>query len=586
MLPRLIHNRHGLTARVILLLTLAALRVHGAANEPWFRLTEKDADLDFVHFNGMSGEFYFPELTGAGGAFVDYDNDGDLDLYLVQGSMLGKGKTLVDASPAARDPRPRHRLFRNDLVLESGAKPQPRFTDVTDSTGLDVTDYGMGVVSADFNNDGWPDLYLANFGTNRMLFNKGDGTFRDATDSSGVGDPLWGIGAAAFDYDRDGWLDLYVVNYVEFDLDENPACYAPSSRRDYCGPSSFKPQPDRLYHNRGDGTFEDVTHQVLVDYRQQPGLGVAITDANNDGWPDIYVANDGAENQLWINRRGTSFVDDALFAGAAVDFNGRAEASMGVAVADFDSDGDEDVFLTHLMGETCTLYVNLGTGGRGLFRDETRRFGLANPTYQFTGFGTAWIDADNDGWLDLFVANGAVRIIEELAASGDPYPLSEPNQFFRNEKGQRFSSVPGFAGADSDLAEVSRGSVFGDVDNDGDVDVVVFNNSGPVRLYENIRGQDQAWVGLRLMGANVKRDLLGTRVGLKRPGKVTLWRRVHTDGSYSSSHDPRITFGLGSSATVGDLEIHWPDGTVETRACPEPLRYTTIRQSTPPPRKQ
>ncbi len=525
----------------------------------------------------MSGEYYFPEMTGQGGGFIDYDNDGDLDIYLIQGNMLGPGKTLKDAMYPPRDPNPRDRLFRNDLTVNTKGKRTLRFVDVTDKSKLNITDYGMGITAADFNNDGWTDLYITNYGPNRMLFNNGDGTFTDVTTQTGTGDDLWGSSAAAFDYDRDGWLDLYVANYVYFDLAKNKRCYAKSSRRDYCGPSAFPPQRDRFYRNKGNGTFEDVTNKVLVGYRPWAGLGVIAMDVNNDGWLDICVANDGHPNQLWINNKGKSFTDDALFAGTALNQDGRAEASMGIGVGDFDGDGDEDLFMTHLMGETNTLYIN---NGKGLFEDRTIAVGLSAASFPYTAFGTNWIDYDNDGWLDIFIASGAVRILENLAAAGDPYPIHQPNLVFRNENGKRFTDVTAIAGKDIVLSEVSRGAVFGDVDNDGDTDVMVCNNNGPTRLYRNNTGHRNKWLGLKLVVPGKKYIMPGTLVALKRKGKPTLWRRVRTSGSYCSSNDPRVLFGLGDDDAVDSVEITWPDGTKETWKKPVPMKYTTLVKGT------
>lgn len=547
--------------------------------EPLFTDVAKDSGLDFVHFNGMSGEFYFPEMTGQGGAFIDYDNDGDLDVYFCQGNMLGKGKTFKDALYPPRDPNPRDRLFRNDLTVDKNGKPILKFVDVTDKSGLKNPDYGMGACAADFNNDGHMDLYITNYGPNRMWYNNGDGTFTDVTEKTGTGDPLWGTSAAAFDYDRDGWLDLYVANYVFFDIDKNPRCFANSSRRDYCGPSAFLPQKDRFYHNKGDGTFEEVREKILLDYKPGSGLGVTPLDVNGDGWLDICVANDGNANHLWINDKGKSFMDDALFAGTALNQNGNAEASMGVDSVDFDGDGDEDLFMTHLMGETNTLYVN---NGKGLFEDRTIAAGLSAASFPYTSFGTNWIDYDNDGWPDLFIVNGAVRIIENLAAKGDPYPIHQPNQVFHSEGGKRFTDVTDIAGKEISFSEVSRGAAFGDIDNDGDTDILVFNNNGPARLYRNNTGNRNKWLGLRLVGDPVKnskkRDMLGALVGLKRKGKPTLWRRVRTSGSYSTANDPRLLFGLGDNGAVDAAEIQWPDGSKETWKKPAPLTYTTLVQ--------
>jgi enediyne biosynthesis protein E4 len=535
----------------------------------------KQTGLDFVHFNGMSGEYYFPEMTGQGGGIFDYDNDGDLDVYLVQGNMLGKGKTFKDALFPPRDKNPRDRLFRNDLTIDKKGNRTIRFVDVTDKSGLKMTGYGMGVAAGDFNNDGWIDIYITNYGTNKMMRNNGNGTFTDVTAQTGTGDKLWGSSAAFFDYDKDGWLDLYVCNYVFFDIEVNKKCFARSSRRDYCGPSAFAPQKDRFYRNKGDGTFEDVTDKVLIGYKPGAGLGVVALDVNNDGWLDIYVANDGQANQLWLNQKGKSFMDDALFSGAALNQDGHAEASMGIGVIDFDADGDEDIFLTHLMGETNTLYVN---NGKGLFEDRTIATGLSANSFPFTAFGTNWIDYNNDGWPDLFICNGAVLVIESQAQAGDKYPLHQPNLLFRSEGGKRFTDVTGAAGKDIAISEVSRGAAFGDMDNDGDTDVLVFNNNGRVRFFINNVGQKQKWLGLRLIDPKKKRDMQGALVTLNRKGKPSLWRRVRTEGSYSSTNDPRLLFGLGEDDKVDSIDIVWPDGSKETWKKPKAMQYTTLKK--------
>jgi len=546
-----------------------------SSSGPIFVDISEASGLDFVHFNGMSGEYYFPEMMGQGCAFLDYDNDGDLDVYLVQGSMLGPGKTLADALFPPRDSNPRHRLYRNDLTIGSEGSRTVRFVDVTDQSQINISDYGMGVATGDFNNDGWVDIFVTNLESTRMLYNNGDGTFTDVTEKSGTSGRLWATSASAFDYDRDGWLDLYVANYLDFDLVRNRKCYAPNSRRDYCGPSSFTPQSHRLFHNKGDGTFEDVTTKVLADYKAYAGLGAVAIDADGDGWPDIYVANDGYPNQLWLNREGKMFREDALFAGVALDRDGRPQGSMGIAVGDFDADGDEDLFVTNIMGETNTLYAN---DGQGLFEDRTIATGLAAATVPYTSFGTGWIDYDNDGWLDLFMVNGAVLIIEELARAGDPYPLRQPKQLLRNENGKRFVDITADAGKDLLGPEVSRGLAFGDVDSDGDTDLLVANNNGHVRLYENKVGQQKKWLGLRLVDSQGKRDMIGALAGLKRAGMPTLWRRVRTDGSYCSANDPRLLFGLGDSETVDSIEIYWPDGTKEVWEKPVPMKYTTLKK--------
>ena len=540
-----------------------------------FSEVAKATGLDFVHFNGMSGEFYFAEPIGGGIALFDYDNDGDLDVYLTQGHMLGAGKTAADALfPPASEGALTDRLFRNDLVINPDGTRTLRFVDVTQASGIRAGGYGMGVATGDFDNDGWVDLYVTNFRANQLWRNNGDGTFTDATELSATGDPNWGVSAAFLDYDRDGWLDLYVGNYTDFTLDNNKACYAPNGARDYCSPRVFGAAPDRLYHNRGDGTFEEVSKASGITHAFGAALGVVVADFNGDGWPDIYVANDGTANQLWMNQRNGRFLDEALLSGTAVNMEGVAEASMGVDAADFDADGDEDLFMTHLVGETNTVYVN---DGQGWFEDRTLATGLAVPSKAFTAFGVAWFDYDNDGWLDLFVANGGVRVTPILLRAGDNYPLHQSNQIFRNLGNGRFTEVTAQAGRAFALSEVSRGAGFGDLDNDGDTDILVANNSGPARLLRNNVGNSRHWLGLRLLDSR-GRDALGSRVEIRRSGGAVLWRRVRTDGSYATANDPRVLVGLGKQAGLSAVRVHWAGGKVEEWPALPVDRYTTLRE--------
>ena len=531
--------------------------------------------IDFVHFNGMSGEYYFPEMTGQGAALLDYDGDGDLDAYLVQGSMLGPGKTLQDALvPPVGPLPPSDRLYRNDLAAGADGVLEARFVDVTATSGIaGATGYGMGVATGDYDGDGWTDIYVTNVGANQLWRNQGDGTFRDVTAEAGVGDPLWGASAAFADFDGDGLLDIYLTNYVEFDLVKNPRCFARSSRRDYCGPSSFTPQPDRLFRNRGDGGFDDVTRRALEGYGAGPGLGVVTGDLDGDGRLDIYVANDGAPNQMWLGRGDGTFRDEALFSGTAVNRMGRPEASMGLAAGDYDNDGDLDLFLTHLAGESNTLYRN---EGGGLFEDASTASGLASISLPYTSFGTGWLDYDNDGRPDLLALNGAVRILEEQAAAGDPYPLKQSNQLFRN-LGGRFEEVSDRAGPAFAIAEVSRGAATGDVDNDGDLDVLVANNNGPARLLLNRAGDGSRWLGLSL-DEPAGGAALGSETAVRRADGVELRRRVQTDGSYCSAGDPRPIAGLGPEVEVQRLTVRWPGGGRQGWYGPPSNRYLALRR--------
>jgi hypothetical protein len=519
-----------------------------------------EVGLNFHHHNGMTGKFYLPEIMGAGGALFDYDGDGDLDVFLVQGAELGSTKP--------NGTLPQGKLFRNDF---EGRKLQ--FTDVTEKSRIRATGYGMGVAVGDINNDGRPDLYVTNLGSNQMFLNKGDGTFDDVTKSSATDDSRWSTSASFLDYDRDGSLDLMVVNYADFTIANSPNCYAPTSARDYCTPRVFKAPGNRLFHNRGDGTFEDATIAAGVDKEFGHGLGVIGADFNNDGWIDIYVANDGDPNQLWINQRNGTFKNEALLAGAALNRDGKAEAGMGVDAGDFDGDGADDIFITHLMEETNTLFMNLGDA---VFEDRTRETGLGTPGRRFTGFGTLFFDYDNDGWLDVLVVNGAVQLLPELMRKGDSFPLGQPRQLFRNSGNGRFVEIVEQAGPSFKDLEVGRGAAFGDIDNDGDTDVLVTNNNGPVRLLLNQLGNRNHWLGLRVVTKN-GRDALGAQVEIVIKDRV-LRRRVRTDGSYLSANDPRVLVGLGNVTQVEAVRVRWPDGSASEMKKPLIDRYITIRR--------
>ena len=536
------------------------------AGEAWFTDEAEAAGLDFVHVNGASGDLRMSEILGPGAALFDFDDDGDLDVYFVQG-----GTPPVPAAARELHPAPSgDRLYRNDLEVRADGTRTLRFTDVTRGSGLAGRSYGMGVAAGDFDNDGRVDLYRTGLGPNQLFRNEGGGRFTDVTREAGVGDPRWSVSASFVDFDRDGRLDLYVGNYLDRTAAEpGPACFTRTGERDYCGPSAYAPVADRLYRNRGDGTFVDVTAAAGVAREYGPALGVAAFDADADGWPDVYVANDGEPNQLWMNRGDGTFDNRALLAGAALNGAGRTEASMGVDAGDFDADGDDDLFMTHLTRETNTLYVN---DGSGLFEDRTAAAGLGPPSVRYTGFGTGWFDFDNDGRLDLLAVNGAVQARHQRFAMGarsvsapadGPLPLHQPNQLFRNLGNGRFADVTGRAGAVFELSEVSRGAAFGDIDNDGDVDVLVTNNGGPARLLVNGVGRRNRWLGLRLVGGAGRRDSPGTRVGVFRAAGPPLWRRARADGSYASASDPRVLVGLGRDADMRRVRVVWPSGREE-----------------------
>ena len=508
-----------------------------AKAEVRFAEVAEAAGVRFSHANGMVGERWLVEIMGAGAGLADFDGDGLLDVYLVQGGPLAdrSGKLPCDRF---------YRQIGGDAL---------RFEDVTDEAGVCADGYGMGVASGDFDNDGDVDLFVANFGPNQLLENLGDGRWRNITAAAGVSGDAWSVSASFADVDGDGRLDLYVGNYLEFAFATRKRCTDNESRPSYCSPEVYEPAPDRLYRNLGDGRFADISAAAGIHAASGAALGVVIRDFDNDGEQDIFVANDMADNFLWMNRGDSTFADDALMAGVAVNGDGMVEASMGVAARDFDADCDLDLFLTHLAAQTNTLYVN---NGRGWFTDRANTTGVAAASIPDTGFGTAWFDADNDGDLDLFSANGAVTAIAGQAPGPLGLPLRQPNRLWLND-GQRYREAPNVVAFQ--VAEVSRGTALGDVDNDGDLDLLVTNNRGPARLYRNDSASGH-WLGISLATADGSTSI-GSRVQLE--GASCTVRHVAADGSYGSANDSRVHFGLGADATPKHIRVVWPDGAAQ-----------------------
>ena len=545
----------------------------GAEEPPLFRDVAAEAGLRFRHFNFAAGRHYMPEIMGAGVALFDYDNDGDLDIYLVQGTRLDGGGKLLSPPPAGW--KPGNRLFKN-LLSETG---ELRFVDVTEKAGVGHIGYGMGVAVGDYDNDGFPDLYVTNFGHNVLYHNNGDGTFTDVTREAGVDDPHWSTSAAWVDVDGDGWLDLFVCNYVDFTVEGNRGCYSPAGEPDYCTPKMYHAVPSRLFRNLRNGHFEDITEASGINTSYGPALGVLCADFNGDGRTDIYVANDTAANRLWLNQGDGTFREAALDMGVAYSMDGLAKAGMGVTLADVENDGGQVLLVTNLTREGVTVFRG---DASGQFDDATAGFGLLQPTFGYTGFGTQWFDYDNDGWLDLFIANGGVTLGGSAESGASRY--AQRKQLFHNEgRGKRFREASRFAGPAFQTAEVSRAAAFGDIDNDGAIDVVVTNNNGPVRLLRNQAGKRNHWLTLKLESPRTNRFAIGARVAVIRRGQPTLSGRVQTDSSYLSANDVRVHFGLGDQPEIDAVQVNWPDGRKERFENIRCDRIATLRQGSGKP---
>lgn len=499
--------------------------------------------IDFRHTSGASEEKYLIETMGAGCGLIDYDQDGWLDIYFVNG-----GETRAFHSKKSI----RNALYRN---RGNGA-----FEDVTEKAGVPGNGaYGMGVAVGDFDNDGDSDLYITNFGPNQLYRNNGDATFTDVTAKAGVGDPLWGASAAWFDFDNDGWLDLYVTNYLDFTYDKNPYCgERTAGQRGYCHPDHYNGVPDLLYRNNRDGTFMEVGRQAGIHNAEGKGLGVVAGDFNGDGWIDLYVANDSVRNFLYRNEKNGKFTDIGLGSGAGFDENGRPQAGMGTDMADYDGDGRPDLFVTNLDTEYNTLYRNLG---RDLFQDVTRTTGLASELSTFNvGFGTRFLDYDNDGSKDILVVNG--HILDNIESSKPHIKYAQPKLLYRNTGRGTFVDVTGRSGAALSVSHVSRGASFGDIDNDGDVDVVVSGCNVAPQILRNDGGNLSRSLALQFAGVRSNRDGVGVQVRFQI-GKRIVQDQVTGGASYLSANDLRLYLGSGGSREITNVEVRWPSGTVD-----------------------
>ncbi len=499
----------------------------------------QEAGIHWKHVDGRSGQKYFMETLGSGAAFFDYDSDGDPDLYFVNGAPL-PGYVSQEI--------PTNCLYENN--------GDGTFTDVTETAGVGDTGYGHGCAVGDYNNDGQLDLYVTNYGTNRLYRNNGDGTFTEVAESAGVTESRWSTSCAFADYDRDGNLDLYVVNYIVFDIDENPWCgLKEKGIRAYCEPDNFIAQSDTLYRNNGDGTFTDVTKTTGIYNTTGKGLGVVWGDYNNDGAADIYIANDSTENFFYRNSGDGTFEEIGFMVGVALSEDGVAENGMGTAFGDWNNDGWLDLTVTNYAQQTNTLYHN---DADGFFTDATTTTKTAQITYPYLGWATAFIDYDNDGYQDLFVANGHLH--ENLAELGQEGTYGQRNLLFRNNANGTFTEVSETLGPGMTLEDVSRGATFADYDLDGDIDIIVTNSNTAPRLLRNDGGNRKSWLQIRLTGTKGSTDAIGARVKVTT-GKLTQTREVQSGDGYLSQRDLTLHFGIGDSEQVDSIEVQWQHGT-------------------------
>jgi len=510
--------------------------------------------ITFKHENGASPDKLLPETMSGGVVIFDYNNDGLPDLFFVNGGSFVDKKVAANAH---------HHLYRNT--------GDGKFADVTDSSGIGTFGFGMGGCAADYDNDGWPDLYVTAVGGNKLYHNTQNNGFADVTDSAGVGAGLWSASCAFGDIDNDGNVDLYVTRYVDFAPDKTKVCTLFQDVRSYCHPSVYKSVPDILYRNNGDGTFTDVTKESGV-YKAGNGLGVVFGDYDDDGWIDIYVANDATPNFLFHNKGKGVFEEVGLWSGTAVGVDGKPLAGMGTDMGDMNGDGLIDIFVTNLAGQTHSLYKNLG---KALFTNVTFSSGVAEATLPYAGWGTAFFDYDNDGDLDLAVANGDV--LDNANLIRDNVSYAQLNLLFRNDGTGKFVSVGPTSGPGFALKKASRALAVGDLDNDGDLDIVVSNVGATADVLQNEGGNRGNSILVRTVGSRANRDGIGARLKLSVGGK-TLVRDVRAGSSYLAQNDLRVHFGLGKAQKADRMEIHWPGGPVEVIENIEANQILTVRQ--------
>ncbi|HUO28674.1 MAG TPA: CRTAC1 family protein [Bryobacteraceae bacterium] len=558
----------------MLWLIVMALALSGASTEhaplPVFVDTAAKAGVTFRLLSSRTPQKYLIETMPGGVAMLDYDGDGRQDLFFVNGAAL-RNPMPAGVLPDKSDPKYWNRLYHNN--------GDGTFTDVTEKAGVRGHSYGMGVAVGDYDNDGYPDLYVTNFGHNILYHNNGNGTFTDVTDMAGVAAGGWSSSALFIDYDRDGYLDLFVARYLDWDFSKNLPCGAPEKGEPaYCHPDVFKSATYFLYHNNHDGTFTDVTAKSGIGAAPGRGLGSALNDYDQDGWPDILVANDAIAEQLFHNNHNGTFTEVGIPAGLAYDEDGVAFSGMGVAFEDYDNDGWPDIFIGDLANQKYALFHNL----KGTFQYVSGMTGVARMTMPHSGWGTGLIDYDNDGWKDLFVAQS--HVMDNIQYFQGNVRYLESLLLLRNVAGH-FEDVSAQSGAPFKTVQAARGAAFGDLDNDGQIDVVVSCLDGQPMVLHN-QGSANHWLTVNTIGTVSNRDGIGARLHLVSSSGANQYATVSTGGSYFSANDKRVHFGLGQEHSVRMLEITWPSGIVQKLENPAVDRILTVREPAKGDRKQ
>jgi hypothetical protein len=529
---------------------------NSAAQQIHFRDITAQAGIRFTHNNGAFGKKWLPETMGPGCAFIDYDNDGYPDILLINGEDF-PGHAHAGATTL--------KLFHNN--------GNGTFTDVTRKAGLDVPMFGLGVAIGDYDNDGFDDIFVTALGQSHLFHNNGNGTFTDVTKSAG----LWGpnefsTGAAWVDYDRDGKLDLVVANYVQWTEQGDIYCTLDGSRKSYCTPESYKGTPVRLWHNAGGGKFEDTTKKAGLGDPTSKSLGITILDYNGDGWPDILIANDTQPNKLYLNKKDGTFEERGIFAGVAFSEDGVARAGMGVDAADYDRSGRPSVLVSNFSNQMVSLFHN---EGNGLFVDEAPQSEVGRATLVTLGFGCFFFDYDNDGWPDIFVADGHIE--DQIEKVQKRVTYAEPAHLFRNLGGGKFEEVTAKMGAAFAAPRVARAAAYGDIDNDGALDILLTTNGGPALLFHNEGGSNQS-LRIKLVGTKSNRDGIGAVVRVNS-GSDKQWKMLRSGSSYLAQSELVVTFGLGAQKSAESIEIQWPSGQVDKLSNVDAGQTITVQES-------